>query len=165
MGSDWTWIKALDWNEDGFNFIIDQELNCLNALFKKGLYKFEGFIMWGKRMDDEGVIMETILNTILFQEVEKISQNEQIVQRILNLIRTEGKIEEKEKVLSSLNRIVTDDEAERMVKKHLSEEPSFRYGVRVESQEWAEVVKHSLETSSVILTFDKIGKELSKMSE
>jgi hypothetical protein len=42
--------------------------------------------------------------------------------------------------------LLKDEEIESMVKKYKSDYQLYRYGVKVESQEWTEIVMHTLET-------------------
>ena len=59
LDDDWEPIKALDWNETGFNFYLDRELNHPEAviLFRRAVTVFSGSIIWSCRNDNEEMIM------------------------------------------------------------------------------------------------------------
>jgi len=71
---EWKRIKALDWNEDGFNFFADDETTDPQIMFKKGAYQFSGEIVWRRRNDDNAIILEMLLNTFLSEQLKKLGQ-------------------------------------------------------------------------------------------
>jgi hypothetical protein len=163
-GNDWQLIKAVDWNEDGFNFFIEHNFEENEVFFKKGVNNFSGNIMWTRRSDHYSDLLEMILNTMLFEELDKMQDKEEIYERIISLIRSCDRIEEKKKLLAALNYRFTEDETEMLAKKHHEENPLYRYGVKIKSEEWAGIIEYALEASSIVRVMDEINKNLSELS-
>jgi len=163
-GNDWHLIKAVDWNKDGFNFFIQHEFDEKEVSFRKGINKFKGNIAWTRKHAHYSDILEMILNTMLFEELKKMHDKKDVFDRIINLIRSSKRNEEKKKLLLSLNHRITDDETEMLAKNHLEENALYRYGVKVESKEWTGIVEYAFEASSVVRDLDKISKNLSELA-
>ncbi len=163
-GNEWQMIKAVDWNEDGFNFFIEHEFEGNEIFFKKGVNKFSGNIMWTRRSDHYSDLLEMILNTMLFEELDKLQDKKDIYERIINLIRSRDRIMEKKKLLQTLNRKIIDNETEILAKKHHEQNPLYRYGVKVDSKDWGGVIEYALEASSIVRVMDEINKNLSGLS-
>ena len=162
IGDEWKWIKALDWNESGFNFYLDREIPDQPVGFKKSLLSFQGNIVWNRKNSDDSIIMEMILNTLLYDQLKKQGHLvKDSARRTINLIRTEGRIDEKIKLLITLG--VNDfsyRDAEALINNHKKSFPMYRYGIRFDSAEWKDIVKHGLEISSSALIMDNIREEL-----
>jgi hypothetical protein len=158
IGFQWKPIKALDWNEDGFNFIIEDEISYTNILFKKGQAKFAGRVRWLRKSDDRKFNLEMMLNTFLYEEINRRDGNKNTFTRIVKLIRTEGMIDEKKKILVALNPDIHETKINRRMSEQKQDASVFRYGVRVSAQEWADIVKYALEASSVVDAIDKAGR-------
>jgi predicted metal-binding transcription factor (methanogenesis marker protein 9) len=163
-GNDWHLIKAVDWTEEGFNFFIQHEFNEKEVFFRKGINKFKGNIIWTRKNAHYSDILEMILNTMLFEELEKMDDKKEIFNRIVNLIRSSERIEEKKKLLLSLNRRITDDETEMLAKNHHEENALYRYGVKVESKEWTGITEYAFEASLAAYELDKINRNLSELA-
>ncbi len=163
-GKDWHLIKAVDWHDEGFNFIIHHKFDEKELLFRKGINKFKGNIQWTRKNAHYSDMLEMVLNTMLFEELEKMDNKKDIYYRIINLIRSSELIEEKKRLLLSLNHQITDDETEMLAKNHHEENPLYRYGVKVKSKEWAGITEYALEASSVVCELDKISKNLSALA-
>ena len=165
MEPSWEPVKALDWNENGFNFHIDRSIDTDSVIFRKGMIRFPGTIIWRMDFHDDHVILEMVLNRFLFEELGKINAASDNYRRIVSLIRTQGKHEEKEKLLFVLKGISIVDYALSLVEKYKTEKSLYRYGVKVISEEWAGIVQYALQTSSVVQALDKIGTGLSRINE
>lgn len=165
IGFQWKQIKALDWNEDGFNFFIDEKIPYSNILFKKGQSKFAGQIMWSRSCDDLTFNYEMMLNALLYEEMDKFDANTSTVERLLNLIRAEGMIDEKKKILSALNPSSDDNEINRRLTERELCASGYRYGVKVQSQDWTDAVKYALEASSAINAMDQVSEGLSQLAD
>ncbi|MBI5098979.1 MAG: hypothetical protein HZB30_07035 [Nitrospirae bacterium] len=161
----WKPIKALDWNEDGFNFYIDRDIDIDNVMFRKGVERFSGTIVWRRIINNDHVILEIILNRFLFEELGKIDLGSDNYRRIIKLIRTQGKQEEKEKLLIVLKGLSIVNDALSTLEKYKIEQSLYRYGVKVVSEEWVRIVRYVLKTSSVVQVLDNIEKELSRISD
>lgn len=165
IGFQWKRIKALDWNEDGFNFFIDHEISYLNVLFKKGQDKFAGQVMWSRQSGDRECNREMVLNTLLYEEIDGMSEKDSTFERIVKMIRTEGLISEKKRILLALNPDIHETEIERRIRKHEQDSSGYRYGVKVSSQEWADIARYALEASAVVDAMDKVGKGISQLAD
>jgi len=163
-GNDWHLIKAVDWNKDGFNFFIQHKFDEKEVFFRKGINKFKGNIVWTRESANYSDILEMILNTMLFEEFEKMQDKKDVFDRIMNVIRSSERIEEKKKLLLALNRRITDDETEMLAKNYHEENALYRYGVKVESKEWTGIIEYALDASSVVRELDKISKNLSELA-
>ncbi len=155
------WIKAHSWNERGFNFFLDSELNEENPDFKKGKYQFQATIRWGYKCDNEAFIRETVLNKLLFNCLDKLTLKSDLQQRIVALCRAMGKIEEKQKLLTALDVVLSDDILNGLIQEHLHKKPLYRYGVSIEPQEaWSAIVRQSLDISAPVISLENIGQAL-----
>jgi len=161
----WEPVKALDWNEDGFNFYIDRGIDNDSVMFKKGVVQFPGTIVWKRLIRDDYGVIEMILNRFLIEELAKIDPDSDTYRRIMRLIRMQEKPEEKEKLLIALKGVSVIEDAVSLAEEHKMENSLFRYGIKVVSEEWAGIVRYALETSSVVQVLDNIGKELSRMTD
>jgi len=163
VGYEWIPIKALDWNKIGFNFSLEHEMPYSNALFKKGHAKFRGKIVW-KIQNDDKMVTETILNSLLFDQLQKVAEKD-IAGRIAKLVRSSGRGEEKKKLLALLNPQISDKDISGLTERYNKEHRLYRYGIKVESKEWADIVEETLNYSSAILTMEEIGREISKIAD
>jgi len=161
-GDEWKWIKALDWNESGFNFYLDHEIPDQPVDFKKTLIPFQGNIVWNRMNSDDNIIMEMILNTLLFDQMKKQGHLvKDSARRTISLIRAEGMIDEKIRLLTALGmNDFSYRDAEALIDDHKKSFPMYRYGIRFDSAEWKDIVKHGLEISSSALIMDNIREEL-----
>jgi hypothetical protein len=163
VGYEWIPIKALDWNRNGFNFSLEQEMPYSNALFKKGHTKFRGKIVW-KIQNDDKMVTEMALNSLLFDQLQKVAETD-IAGRIAKLIRSNGRLEEKKKLLALLNPQISDNDISGLTERYNKEHHLYRYGIKVESKDWTDIVEQTLNYSSAILTMEEIGKEISKIAD
>ena len=165
VGFKWELIKALDWNEDGFNFYLGHDLPYSNVLFKKGQSKFAGKIMWRKKNDDDIINLEMTLNKLLFEQINKQEDMKGTFSRIVNLMRSEGRVDEKKTILGALNPNITEDEIKGEFETQKMENPTYRYGIKVSSEIWTESVNYALKASSAVQAIDNLGKGLSKLAD
>ncbi|MDX9714666.1 MAG: hypothetical protein RBT37_04470 [Dissulfurispiraceae bacterium] len=163
--NEWEEIKALDWNEDGFNFFIPRDLNEKIQIFRKSLDAFEAEIRWCYKNDDQNVILELILNQLLFDQLKICNPDRQLAERVLDLSRQQSRILEKMRQLESMGYEIDDDNLLSLVMKYKSDNPLFRYGVRVESDIWKHIVDETLRISSVVMDLDKLGRSLSGLNK
>ena len=158
------WIKALDWNEIGFNFSLDCRIEDKEIEFRKGPSKFRGSIVWHRDYNNDYAVMETILNTMLFEELKKMKNTKETLRRFIVMLRSQDRIMEKKKLLSAFNREISDEDMNMQIEKHKKEHPLYRYGVKVESDIWTGIVNYAIDASSVIHAVDNIGKKLSEIN-
>jgi hypothetical protein len=165
IGFQWKQIKALDWHDEGFNFFIEDEISYSNLLFKKGQAKFAGQVKWCRKCDDKTFNLEMTLNTLLYDELNRMDSKNKIFDRIVKVIRTDGMIDEKKKILEAINPEITESEINRRIREQKQNPLLYRYGVKVSSPEWAAIEKYALEASSVVDAIDKVGKGLSQLAD
>jgi hypothetical protein len=145
-----------DWNEKGFNFHFDQEISSLGLCFRKGAFEFSGNPVWTMRNDDESAIMEIILNNSLVRELKRLPGNRDLIRRIFSMVRTEGLLGEKKKLLMRLGCEISSDDEHLLIQSYKMKYPRHRYGVRVESDVWSGTVKQVLDLTSVMDTLDEM---------
>lgn len=158
----WHMIQALDWNQNGFNFYSDCEITEQELLLRKGIMKFRGQIVWRRKNEDDTVILELMLNEALFKQIKNMATSRETAHRIANLIRTDGKIEEKKKLLAHAGAgFGSNEDIAAKITAFRKSHPTWRYGVRIDAAEWNHIVSVALETSAVILSLEKVGQSLS----
>ena len=160
IDNEWEAIKACEWNEVGFNFDLSIKMPDSNVLFKKDQKQFRGTIAWVLEHEDDNTILEIILNNLMFERVMKLTDNKNTLRRIFVMIRTLGVLKEKRNLLDIFGLEFSDKELEELKNDYKDEYEMYRYGVRVESQEWVEIVKHVIETGPPVETKDEIVREL-----
>jgi len=164
LHDDWEPIKALDWNEKGFNFYLDRKLDdpLGDIMFRRAAVVFKGSIIWSCRNDDEDMIMETILNSMLFNQIKKHNDIlKDSINRIINLLRSQGLIDEKIRMLSHLGiHGLSQDTVRLMVDSHKKEHPEYRFGIKADCEEWREIARNAFVESEPALMLDKIGQDL-----
>jgi hypothetical protein len=106
-----------------------------------------------------------MLNTLLYDELNRLDSKNNTFDRIVKLIRSEGMIDEKKKILAALNPDINEREINSRIRKQKQNPSLYRYGVKVSSQEWADIVKYALEAASVVDAMDKVGKGLSQLAD
>lgn len=159
-GTDWKHIRAHDWNEKGFNFHFDQEIRGLELRFSKGAPEFSGNLVWTLKNDDERAIMEVILNNSLVRELKQFQGNRDLIRRALSMVRTKGLLDEKNKLLKHLGCEISSDDEPLLIQGYKMKYPYYRYGVRIESDAWSEIVRQTLDLTSVVDTLDELNAML-----
>jgi hypothetical protein len=162
----WKRIKAVDWTEEGFNFFLDQDLKGKNAFFRQGHLQFSGKLIWRRKGVDDVLLTEVGLNTLIFNRLKQFTEDKVMAQRIIRLIRSPGRIEEKKRLLSTVSSMETiNSEVKALMEKEKSSLLVHRFGVRTEALEWEKIVKNTLKTTEVVLILDKLEKKLSTFME
>ena len=148
-------IRAYCWNEKGFNFHFDQEINGLEFHFSKGAFEFSGNPVWALKSDDEEAILEIILNNSLTRKLKQLPEDD-LIRRTLSMVRTRGLLDEKKKLLAYLGCEISSDDEQLLIQSYKMKYPYNRYGVRVESDAWSEIVRETLALTSVVDTLDQM---------
>ena len=161
----WKQIKVLDWNEDGLNFYMDHDIDGNDLQFKKGLEQFSGTIAWRRVINDEHELLEMILNRFLVDELDKMNPGDSNCRRIMKLVRTHGKQEEKEKLLIVMKGMSIVNDAISILEKYKIERSLYRFGVKITSEKWKDIVSYALKTSSVVQVLDNLEKRISKIGD
>ena len=155
VGALWEQVQAQDWNQMGFNFYCAQALYGPVLVFKRGLIRFEGSIAWTSTHADAQVVRTLLVNETLYQQARQAAQNPLVHERLVRLIRAEGLLEEKRKALTTLGTHWSDEQLDALVEQRQREHPLHRYGVKVDSPEWAKLVADAKELTSVVDALDK----------
>lgn len=155
VGEAWEQVEALDWNRVGFNFHCAHALPDAPVRFKRGLIQFEGSIAWRSTNANPQVLRAAIVNELLYQKAREATANPQLHERLVKLIRADGFVTEKRNALTTLGVNVSDARLDALVQQRQSENPTYRYGIRIESEAWRGIVDSAQELTSVVDALDK----------
>jgi hypothetical protein len=151
----WEQVEALDWNRVGFNFHSTHSITETQLEFKRGLIRFDGSIVWRAMNTDPEVVRTVLVNELLYQKARDATNDTQLHARLVKLIRADGLQTEKRKALTTLGLNMSDERLHAMVQKRQSENPMYRYGVKVESDVWSAIVQSAREVTSVVDALEK----------
>ncbi|MDT8445335.1 MAG: hypothetical protein RRB13_00395 [bacterium] len=162
VDGEWHWIKALHWNEIGFNFFFDTALPIGQELpFKKGLTHFKGRIVWQRQEVDGARLIDMALNLILLEHV--IDQEHQkdlvLMYEVMDMVRDGEHPEYKLQFAAEhLNLIISEDDLRGKINQNQWSELG-QVGVEVDSDGWADVVEEALKQSEGILALDEKARQ------
>lgn len=156
----WIQIKAMGWNSSGFNFYSENDICGNIVIFKRGLFQFNGEVVWHSEIPNYESIPSSTINELIFRQANKIKLNSESYKRLINLLRTPGIISGKLNFLRSLGYNISDAMFEKIIDQKLLEEPKFHYGVKVNSENWSQFVKKALEFTSAIEALEKFSDAL-----
>lgn len=154
--SGWELVKAFDWNETGFNFYHTEKIPDGPLQFKKEMTAFTGSIVWTRKNESDQQLLEMLLNEKLFTELQKLAGERETIQRIFKMIRTSDMIDEKIKLLTHLGNHLSDGDIVALLKKDRDRDDirQYRYGVKVASSKWSDIVNTTIEQSARLLRLD-----------
>lgn len=158
----WQPVDAQQWNDSGFLFFHAQQLLPGAVLFKRSLQHFEGELVWSKALSDEAVVLEMLLNGAIQTQSQKLQAQPETQQRLLNLMRVQGMVEAKHKVLSALGGQLSPDQWQVRVQERL-QKPLYQSGVRVDSPAWVAVVKDALSMGEIVQDLERWSGALKKV--
>jgi hypothetical protein len=160
---DGTWepLRALGWNDVGFNFYSAHDQTENGLQLKRGDTKFEGTIVWRSINTDDDVIAATIVNEHLYAQM-RVVHNDALQARLVKLIRAPLMVEEKRKLLASMGVAISPDDLANTVAQRKQAQPMYRYGVKVDAQAWRDIVKGALNVSSVVMSLEKFSDAFTK---
>jgi hypothetical protein len=124
--------------------------------------EFQGTIVWSALNISDDVILLALVNELLYQQAARVTDDGALHARLVRLIRTPWMIAEKRSMLASLGLNLTDAELDAMVTARKEANPVYRYGVRVDSPAWNEIVQKALTMSSTVTSFEKISEAFTK---
>ena len=156
----WHPLRALGWNARGFHFYCAQALDLGPMQFKRGLTPFEGHLVWCARNNDPGDMRAMLVNELLFRKIREILNQPALYTRLVKLLRAPLLTDEKCQVLASLGVDTSDATLARLLAHRPLEQTMFRYGVRVASDIWTELVSNALSMSEVVLALEKMAEAL-----
>ena len=155
LAGKWRAIRAHDWNTVGFNFYSDVEIGAQSVLFKQGAEIFEGELLWSSLCTDDEINLAMVLNKHLYKFASTVAHQEGLHARLLRLIRSPGKIDEKRQVLTALGSSLDDTQLRDMILGR-QEFSMFRYGTRIDAPAWTRIVEQALSVSAVVLSLEKV---------
>ncbi len=163
VNQNWDSIKARDWNNNGFNFSTIEKIESETITLRKHLHQFSGKVIWSHENDDDGILREIVLNDMLFRQLHGITDNLNTISRVFTMIRTYGIIQEKKQLLNLFSIEADDEEIETKVQEYKFENKMYRYGIKMSSDEWEKVVKHTLKSYDQITEKNIISRQLSRL--
>lgn len=150
----WQVVDAQQWNESGFHFFHTQQLQPGPVPFKRSLQHFQGELVWSKALKDEDTVLEMLMNGAIHAQSEKLQAQPEMQQRLLNLMRVQGMVDAKHKVLSALGGQLSPAQWQARVLERL-QKPLYQSGVRVDSPVWASVVAEALPMGDVVQDLER----------
>jgi len=137
-------VRALDWNEAGFNFFLDEKIAQKEIVFKKELKTFTGKVVWNIKNDDDNTLLEMIINNKILSRLEQYEGDRENLLRIFKMVRSVGLLEKKQDVLSVLGVKLTINELDQEMNLYQERNPLYRYGVEVVSEDWKDICAETL---------------------
>ncbi len=162
-GDTWQPCEALGWNAVGFNFYGPHELPDAELQLRRGLVQFAGTIVWRSRSASDEVLRVMVVNELIVKRAKAVVDDAALYARLIKLIRVSGMVPEKLKILDSLGSGTTEAKLAELISYKKLEPPMHHYGVKVQSEAWAEVVKGALSVSSVLVSLEKWSDGLTNM--
>jgi hypothetical protein len=157
----WEPLRALGWNDVGFNFYSPHDLVDPVVQLKRGDTKFEGSIAWRSLNTSDDVIAATIVNEHLYAQT-RVVHNDALQARLVKLIRAPMMVEEKRKLLASMGISISPNQLVEAVAQRKKDQQMYRYGVKVDAQAWRDIVKGALSVSSVVMSLEKFSDAFTK---
>lgn len=156
VGDSWLHVEAVGWNDVGFNFFSDRELDPLVLEFRRGLTRFGGTVVWRSVSNNDAAVRAALVNALIYRRAnEVVASNAALHKRLIKLVRTPGMVEQKRSLLASLGMALDDDRIAAMVEQRKREQPMFQFGVQVDADAWRTIVADALRLSSVVISMEK----------
>lgn len=159
-GDKWRFLQAREWSQQGFNFFSENTLDSAVLPLKRGLAHFDAHIVWRAKPSSDDAILGTLINELIYKRAQQALSDAALQARLLKLIRIDGMVPEKRKILASLGLPVSDEKLADMVAKRRLDHPLYLYGVKVNSEIWLDQITQALSVSSVILSMEQWTKSL-----
>jgi len=154
LDADWHRLEAQQWNERGFCFFHTHALQAGPVAFKRSLQHFEGEIVWTRTCQDKAQVTEMLLNEAIHRQADRLSSQPDMQQRLLRLMRVQGMVDAKQRVLVSLGGMPEDAQWQQQIQQRM-QEALFQSGVRVASPVWSAVVADALALGGVVQDLER----------
>jgi hypothetical protein len=154
LDADWHRLEAQQWNERGFCFFHTHALQAGPVAFKRSLQHFEGEIVWTRTCQDKAQVTEMLLNEAIHRQADRLSSQPDMQQRLLRLMRVQGMVDAKQRVLASLGGMPEDSNWQQQIQQRM-QEALFQSGVRVASPVWSSVVTDALALGGVVQDLER----------
>ena len=155
---DWHWVKALHWNELGFNFFCPEVLDTgLELKFKKGLSHFEGTVVWQRQEVNAADLIDMAVNVILLEHVTQDENQRDIVSitDVIDMMRDKTKAQDKlHYAAENFSLIISEEDIKEKIA-HNQWAELGQVGVEVKAGAWSDVVTEALAQSEGILALEK----------
>jgi len=122
--------------------------------FKRSLQHFEGEIVWTRTCQDKAQVTEMLLNEAIHRQADRLSSQPDMQQRLLRLMRVQGMVDAKQRVLASLRGMPEDSSWQQQIQQRM-QEALFQSGVRVASPVWSSVVADALALGGVVQDLER----------
>ncbi len=156
----WRFLQAREWSQQGFNFFSEDTLDSAVLPLKRGLAHFDAHIVWSARPSGDDALLGTLINELVYKRAQQAVNDSTMRARLLRLIRVDGMVPEKRKILASLGLPVSDEKLANLVASRRHDHPLYQYGVRVTSEIWQDQISQALSVSSVLLSMEQWTKSL-----
>ena len=157
-------VKALDWNNSGFNFFLEEKIEAKELVFKKELKEFSGQVVWGIKNDDDSTILEMIINDKLLKYLEQQEEKKEDLISVFKTVRSVGVLEKKKDLLSTFGIKLTINDIAKEMNCYIKKNSLYRYGIESDAEEWEEICNQTLETSLPKTTTNPIDELINKIS-
>lgn len=154
LDADWHRLEAQQWNDRGFCFFHTHALQAGPVAFKRSLQHFEGEIVWTRTCQDKAQVTEMLLNEAIHRQADRLSSQPDMQQRLLRLMRVQGMVDAKQRVLASLGGMPEDSSWRQQIQQRM-QEALFQSGVRVASPVWSSVVTDALALGGVVQDLER----------
>lgn len=155
----WQPVEAQGWNANGFCFFHAQALEEEVLAFKRSLLHFEGVVVWSRACQDAQQVLEVLLNEAIHQQAERLQGPSDTRQRLLRLMRVQGMVEPKQRVLAALGVTLSAVQWQSRVQERLAQ-AVLQSGVRVDSPVWAGVVQEAVALGGVVQDLERWSRTL-----
>ncbi len=159
----WHFIEAREWNDVGFNFFAEHALPTGPQAFRRNRAHFDGHIVWHAQQTSDETVLGKLVNELIYKRAQQTVNDAAMQTRLLKLIRVDGMVPEKRKILASLGLDIGDQKWTELVARRKLERPLHHYGVRVDCAAWQTLVAQALRLSSVVLTMEQWSKSLKNL--
>jgi hypothetical protein len=157
-------VKALDWNNSGFNFFLEEKIEAKELVFKKDLKEFTGRVVWGIKNDDDSTILEMIINDKLLKHLEQQEEKKENLISVFKTVRSVGVLEKKKDLLSTFGIKLTINDIAKEMNCYIKKNSLYRYGIESDAEEWKEICNQTLETLPPKTTTNPIDELINKIS-
>lgn len=157
-------IKALDWNNSGFNFFLDEKIEAKELVFKKELKEVTGRVVWGIKNDDDSTILEMVINDKLLKHLEQQEEKKENLISVFKMVRSVGVLEKKKDLLSTFGIKLTINDIEKEMDYYIKKNPLYRYGIEPDAEGWEEICEQTLKTAPPEKTTNPIDELINKFS-
>ena len=162
VNEQWQHLRALGWNEAGFNFYTPHELTTPVLALRRGISGFPGTLVWHSVNTSDEAVMAEIVNELIYKQARKLASNVALSTRLVKLMRAHALIAEKRSLLAAMGIEISDAKMAQMTAQRKLDRPLFRYGVQVASPIWSGLANEALSISSTVLSMEKISEALAQ---